>query len=151
MGEMDQLKVFTVEEANQLIARLETLLKDMRALRNKVISLEVEIDALELVSDKDEEGNAPALNRKVEEYTRTVKRFYSRVDDIHETGCFIKDIDLGLIDFYTMYKGRVVYLCWKLGEPEVGHWHETGLGFSSRQPISRKDFDPGHGHPEEKK
>ena len=154
MGEMDQLKVFTLEEANRLLPRLSPMLKEMQTLRSSILNLEVEIDSLELVSEKDEEGNgnSPALNRKIDEYTRTVKRFYTLVDEIHELGCFIKDIDLGLVDFYSMHKGRVVYLCWKLGEPSVVYWHEIGRGFSSRQPVVQKDFDSGSGrHPEKGK
>jgi hypothetical protein len=154
MGEMDQLKVFTLEEANRLVPRLTPMLKEMQRLRKTILALEVEIDALELISEKDEDGNgnSPVLNKRVDEYTKAVKRFYVLVDEVHELGCFIKDIDMGLIDFYSIIKGRVIYLCWKLGESSVGHWHEIGSGFSSRKPIVLSDFDSGHGrHPEKGK
>ncbi len=136
MGEMNQLKVFTVEEANRLLPRIVSLIEELRQKRQGILQLEVEIDALELVTVKDASGFSPALNRRVEEYNRLVTAFYSLVDSIHETGCFLKDVEMGLVDFYSLQNGRVIYLCWKMGEPRVSFWHEVGRGFSSRQPIS---------------
>ena len=135
MEEMNQLKVFTVDEANQLLPKLTAWIRELQEKRGAILSLEVEIDALELVADKDQNGGLTVLNNKIEEYTRTVNRFYGLADEIHELGCFLKDIDQGLVDFYTLYKGRVVYLCWQMGEPEVAHWHEIGRGYTYRQPI----------------
>ena len=41
------------------------------------------------------------------------------VEEIHETGCLLKDLDEGLLDFPAMLGDREVYLCWKLGEDEI--------------------------------
>jgi len=57
------------------------------------------------------------------------------LDSIQDLGCLIKDLDIGLVDFPTMYRGREVYLCWKLGEAEIGWWHGTEEGFAGRKPI----------------
>jgi hypothetical protein len=135
MDEMNQLKVFTVGEANQLLPRLTALIRELQERRATILSMEVEIDAMELVSEKDDSGAAPKLASKVDEYTHIVNRFYSLLDEFHSTGCFLKDLDIGLVDFYTLHKGRVVYLCWKIGENGVSHWHEVGKGFASREPI----------------
>ena len=136
MEDASQLKLFTLEEANKLIPRLAGLIQQLRQERDKILALEVEIDALELVTPKDESGAAPVLDSKVEEYTNVVHGFYHGVDEIHSYGCFLKDIDLGLVDFYTLYQGRVVYLCWKSGDLQVAYWHEIGGGYLSRQPIA---------------
>ncbi len=138
MEEMNQLKVFAVEEANRLIPRLAQLIQELQAKRRAIMSLEVEIDATELVLERNQNGESGVLNTKVEEYNRAVSRFYAMIDEVHESGCFLKDLELGLVDFYTLYQGRVVYLCWKMGEPEISHWHEVGRGFTHRQPI---EFD----------
>ena len=45
-------------------------------------------------------------------------------------------LEYGLLDFPTTLDGRVVYLCWKQGEPKVSHWHEINGGFAGRQPIT---------------
>lgn len=140
MGEMNQLKVFTVEEANQLLPRLTERVIELQAKQRDILAKEVEIDTLELLYPS-REGEKPSgeVEREVEGYNEGVNRFYALVDEIHEMGCFLKDIEMGLVDLYTLYQGRVVYLCWKLGEPEVGFWHEVGRGYAYRQPMIRED------------
>ena len=39
------------------------------------------------------------------------------------------------MDWYSYYAGRPVFLCWKLGEPEIAYWHQVDAGFMGRQPI----------------
>ena len=135
MGKTHDLKMFTVDEANRLLPVLTQWLKDLQTQRVSILSLEVEIDTLELVTEKDDSGASPALNRKVEEYTRLVNRFYARVEEIHETGCLLKDLDLGLVDFYSLQNNRIVFLCWKLGEDSVRFWHDISTGYGSRQTL----------------
>jgi hypothetical protein len=50
-------------------------------------------------------------------------------------GCIFKGFEGGLVDFHSQLQGRDVYLCWRLGEPDVGHWHEIESGFAGRQPL----------------
>ena len=128
--------MFTVEEANRLIPQLIQWLGEIREDRDRILALEVEIDALELVSEKKSgSGVSQALAPKVEEYTTLVDRFYSRVDRIQSAGCLLKDLELGLVDFYSLQNNRVIFLCWKLGDPAVSFWHEIGGGYASRQSL----------------
>ena len=136
MEEMNQLKMFTVEQANQLLPWLTQNLLELQQKRNEIISLEVEIDAMELISGGENEPLSDSLSEKVEEYTDTVNRFYAVVDEIQESGCLLKDVNLGLIDFYTYRNDHIVFLCWKLGESEVGYWHDVGSGYNYRQPLT---------------
>ena len=136
---MNQLKVFTLKEANEVLPRLTPMLQELRVTREVILKMEVEIDTLELLAEnKSSEGVSPEVSRKVEEYTKLVNRFYALIDEIHETGCILKDVDMGLVDFYTLYKGKVVYLCWRAGEAEVGFWHDIGGGYSNRFPLEEK-------------
>lgn len=57
------------------------------------------------------------------------------VEKIHDFGCVVKDLDIGLIDFPTLFQGQEVYLCWKLGEPSIQFWHGVDEGFRGRKPI----------------
>jgi hypothetical protein len=140
MGEIHDLKVFTPEEANRLLPKLTALVSQLQARQRDILSKEVEIDTLELLYPSAEEGKpSPLVAREIESYNGWVNEFYSLLDEIHGMGCFLKDIESGLVDFYTIYNGRVVYLCWKLGEKEVGFWHEVGRGYAYRQPILRED------------
>ncbi len=140
MGEMKELKVFTVEEINRLIPKLTEFIKELQTQQQAILAKEVEIDALEILYPETESGEpASQVVGEIEAYNELVDRFYSRIDEIHERGCFLKDVEMGLMDFYALYQGRVVYYCWKLGEPEVGFWHEVGRGFTYRQPIIPED------------
>lgn len=57
------------------------------------------------------------------------------VTELQELGCLFKGFDVGLVDWYSLYAGRPVFLCWKLGEPDIQWWHQVDAGFDGRQPI----------------
>jgi hypothetical protein len=63
------------------------------------------------------------------------RRLQDAIEDIHSFGCEVKDLDIGLIDFRTLYHGEEVYLCWKLGEAGIEYWHGIHEGFRGRKPI----------------
>ncbi len=67
----------------------------------------------------------------------------SVVEKIQEIGCELKDVETGLIDFPTLYKGKEVYLCWKLGESGIRFWHHIEDGFRGRRAID-SDFLANH-------
>jgi len=58
---------------------------------------------------------------------------------VRELGVILKDVDRGLCDFPYMKDGRVVYLCWQLGEETIGYWHDIESGFAGREPLDEKD------------
>ena len=59
------------------------------------------------------------------------------VEQIEELGVLIKDLDIGLVDFPTLFRGEEVYLCWRLGETDIDHWHGIHEGFAGRKAIDR--------------
>ncbi len=138
---MIQLKVFTTKEANALIPEISRLILDLREKRTLIEKKEVEIDALELVTEDDSEAGHALLKREVEQLNCLIADFNATVDFIHGHGCFLKDVNTGLVDFYAVMDGKVVYLCWKFGEEEITHWHEVGGGYASRQQLPKED-DP---------
>lgn len=133
----NELRVFTVQEANKLLPQISVILQKIRSAREKILSLEVEIDALELIAEKKDKSSGE-LHKKVEEYSLAVNAFYALIDELHETGCLLKDPEMGLVDFHSLYQGRIVFLCWHLGENEITHWHEVGGGYATRQPLETK-------------
>ena len=81
------------------------------------------------------------LHRLQERYNALAEMISNGVSAIHRRGCVIKDLDSGLLDFYALNGDRLVFLCWKLGEAEVAHWHPIDAGFADRQPISHSELD----------
>lgn len=79
---------------------------------------------------------AAELKRRREE---GIARLRSSLDAITEIGVQVKDLDIGLIDFPTLYRDQEVLLCWKLGEDDIEYWHDTTEGFRGRKPID-EDF-----------
>lgn len=136
---------FTVREAESLLPRLGELLREaivlktaydeaeqaFNALTRKIVSLGgVTLDRARAVEIR--------LNRD-----RAAAQLKQTLERIQETGCAVKDLETGLLDFPTLYRGREVYLCWKLGEPAIRYWHGTDEGFAGRKPIDG-DFLAGH-------
>lgn len=68
-------------------------------------------------------------------YYRALAEMYERMHDLHLQGCMIKDLENGLVDFFSKYNDQDVMLCWKFGENKLTHWHTIQGGFSSRQNI----------------
>ena len=75
------------------------------------------------------------LNETRQELEQAATALNSLIERVRELGCEVKDIDQGLVDFRTVREGREVYLCWKLGEPDVRWWHELETGFAGRRPL----------------
>jgi hypothetical protein len=59
------------------------------------------------------------------------------LEKIEEIGVVVKDLDVGLVDFPTLYRGEEVYLCWRMDESDIGHWHGVHEGFAGRKEIDR--------------
>jgi hypothetical protein len=63
---------------------------------------------------------------------QTLKNTLGRIE---EMGVVVKDLDVGLIDFPTLYRGQEVYLCWRMDEADIDFWHGTHEGFAGRKLI----------------
>ena len=65
------------------------------------------------------------------------------LDKIQQSGCLVKDLEAGLIDFPTLYHGQEVYLCWKFGEKGIAFWHAVEDGFRGRKAVD-DEFRKNH-------
>ena len=57
----------------------------------------------------------------------------------------MKDLDVGLVDFPTLFRGEEVYLCWRMDEDDIDHWHGVNEGFAGRKPIDKHFVDNHRG------
>ncbi len=64
------------------------------------------------------------------------------LDRIHSTGCLVKDLDMGLLDFASIIDNEEVYLCWKLGEDRIRFYHRQDEGYAGRKPLDLRDAGP---------
>jgi hypothetical protein len=130
-------RFFTLEQA-------EKVLPDVESAIRRVICLKAEYERLEsewqsyvqrmaaMGGVRMDRGRAMEQKNGREEVALALKQ---AVDKVHEFGCLVKDLDIGLIDFPTLFQGEEVYLCWKLGEAGIRFWHGVHEGFRGRKPI----------------
>ncbi|MEX2459161.1 MAG: DUF2203 domain-containing protein [Actinomycetota bacterium] len=117
---------FTVEEANAALPELTASLARIREARKVVF------DHGERVREGSRGNGGGAESPEVVEASRVLKLELERLS---EDGIILRDPESGLVDFPAERDGRVVYLCWRLGEDEVAHWHDPDTGFAGRRPL----------------
>lgn len=131
-------KIFSIEEANRLIPYLEEGLARLAALGQEVTGLRREIEVLNAIADSGATtGNVDVRSLRIKEraYAEALERFRVLLADVARHGCIVRDLELGLVDFYTMSRDRIVCLCWRRGESRIEHWHPIDEGFSGRRPL----------------
>ncbi len=130
-------KRFTLAEAQSLVPQLETSLRGAVTLKTEFDEAETQVrDFLDRVTmmggmmvDRDR------VRETRERRDSLAQRLKAAIERVQEFGCVVKDLDMGLIDFPTLFRGVEVCLCWRLGEPRIEYWHGMEEGFRGRKPI----------------
>ena len=123
---------FTVEQANATLPLVRRIVQDIvtqyRAWNEKLN----EIDLVAASGRAADNELADQLAAEAQSLARDIESFRR---ELSELGIEMKDPGIGLIDFPSQMGSRPVYLCWRLGESEVGFWHEIHAGYAGRQPL----------------
>ena len=126
------MKEFTVEQANATLPLVRRIVQDIvthyRTWNEKLN----EIDLLAASGRAADNEIADRLTAEAQSIAREIESFRRELADL---GIEMKDPGIGLIDFPSTMGNRPVYLCWRLGEHEVGFWHEVNAGYAGRQPL----------------
>jgi hypothetical protein len=130
---MAALRLFTLEEANRLIPRLELIMEKLQRkgmeLREGVRAVASDMDRpLAEVTLEEVLAQRPALKLLTDDMQQLV-------GEIEGVGVQFKGLDLGLVDFPSEIDGEVRLLCWQYGEKEIAYWHSPETGFAGRQPL----------------
>jgi hypothetical protein len=130
-------RYFNREEAEELLPLIEHSLLEARESKQKVEVLDRELsrattEIMVLGGSLPPYGRLAANRSEREKMEEQLRVALNR---ILETGCLVKDLDEGLVDFPTLRGGEEVYLCWKLGEERIGFWHGIEEGFAGRKPL----------------
>ena len=131
-------KIFTLAEATSLLPALERALELLTTLGHEISSLRSEIQVLSAIESSGASTANPdvrALRDRERDVAERIERFRHTLAETSGLGCIIRDLELGLVDFYTMAGGRIVCLCWRRGESRIEHWHPVDEGFSGRRPL----------------
>jgi hypothetical protein len=126
------MKQFTVEQANATLPLVRKIVEDIvtqyRIWNEK-------LNEIDLVAASGRAGDAEIADRlagEAQAIARDIEGFRRELADL---GIQVKDPGIGLIDFPSTMGNRPVFLCWRLGEREVGYWHELNAGYAGRQPL----------------
>ncbi len=132
-------RFFTLAEANQrlplvraIVSDIVDLFRDVTERRQRLIDI---IERNQLGSKRVASPYTEELEQMQADIQADVERLNAFAAELAELGIELKDPNIGLIDFPTLVDGHEAYLCWKLGEPEVGFWHELTAGAQGRQSV----------------
>jgi hypothetical protein len=129
-------KVFTPDQANATLPLVKAIVEDIRGLAHNLRDRQERLARLDAGKRG---GIADAYREELQqvqsEMERDDEQMREYLRELMELGVELKDPFSGLIDFPGRMHGRDVYLCWRLGEPEVAHWHDLEAGFAGRQKL----------------
>jgi hypothetical protein len=129
-------KLFTVEQANAALPLVRAITTDLVRLSRELIERRERLALLSAGRDASaKDPYTEELAQIEEELDKDSDQLRAYVEELRALGVEPKSGPEGLVDFPSMMDDRLVYLCWKLGEPEVLHWHELNAGFGGRQSL----------------
>jgi hypothetical protein len=137
----EESKFFSLQEAERLRAQIEPTLIEAIESRRKLAELDEQLGALAerirrsggLLVSYEQAARTRLERNRLEAAVR------ASLERIHSTGCIVKDLEIGLLDFPARLHGEEVYLCWRLGEDRIRFYHRQDEGFAGRKPIDPRD------------
>ena len=132
-------RVFSVEEVDAFIPRLESIFARIDAVRARVRMLTIRVGALELIWGQAVHDPKNPDHGELAQHLADMKQAQDDVEGLTKKvgrlGGQVKSVDPPLVDFYGVREGRLVCWCWTRGETHVDHWHHVDQGFANRQPV----------------
>jgi len=133
-------RTFTLDEAQSLLPVVESLLRTAIQAKQIIEEADAELQALHhriFLSGGMFLDIVPLARRRAER-AKAEQQAKDALAEIDSIGVLVKDLSIGLLDFPCEVEGRIILLCWKLGEPAITHWHGLQEGFAGRKPIDQR-------------
>ncbi|MEO6068669.1 MAG: DUF2203 domain-containing protein [Gemmatimonadales bacterium] len=127
-------RIFSLEEAEATLPLVRRIMVD---LQHEFALWRAAVGQFELTSagSRADERLPPEVVAAEREVALLAERVAGLLGELEEIGCIAKGIEAGLVDFYALRDDRLVYLCWRLGEEGIAHWHDLDVGVDGRRPI----------------
>ncbi len=132
------MRLFTPQEANELLATVRPLAERMVAGNRRLRALRDELgDLQKRVAGNGGGIDAHAAARAQDRAAEAAQEVGEALEQLTELGVQVKDLDRGLLDFPTRdpRSGDLVLLCWELGERQIEFWHGPEEGYAGRKPL----------------
>jgi hypothetical protein len=139
-------RYYAIDEANASIPEVERILIALRDQREELINLR---DRVVAASPPDDETPTPSAAEQIRllrlGMQGLIDQMQAGVARLVDMDITLRDIATGLIDFPALVTGRPIWLCFRLGESAVEHWHPHDEGFDSRRPLAELPSSLGRG------
>ncbi len=134
----DGPRFFTVDEANALVSSLEIEFGRIARVRAELAPLIRSLGGADAAVGVLQDGAPlpPGREADGERLRALAAEITSAIERVNAMGCLVKDVEMGLVDFYALQEGEPVFLCWQFGEPVVSHWHALDESYTGRKPLS---------------
>jgi hypothetical protein len=127
----EEMKIFTVQEANALLPNVKVIVGKIQGAHRQLSRYR---DEAKKAAEAAEQGGVGLSHGLA--YATILTELTTQLAELESLGVQLKDFERGLIDFPSLRDGRVVLLCWQLGEgDELEWWHDVDAGFAGRTPL----------------
>lgn len=126
---------FSIEDANRMLPLIRVIVADIVALAGDLEDRQNRIDSLHQDKSDRDDPHSEEVRQMQQEIEEDEGRLDDYISELVELGVELQDPIQGEVDFRTQIDGQEVLFCWRLGEPEVTHWHTEVDGFSGRQSL----------------
>lgn len=119
------------------LGEVESILPEISIKLNKLIRISKAIqlfNKFEVNYEDEFEFITQEINSRKSSH-KLYYEFYELLEEILNYGAIVKDLNFGLVDFYSMHEEKEIFLCWQLGEKKIKYWHEADSGYDERKPI----------------
>jgi len=130
---METDRTYTVDEARALLPQVRATLLQLALERQRADASHAELHRRLREGDDGADPNEQATVEALASEQRAMVR--ALLDHLESLGVVVRDLDEGLVDFPTVRDGEPAWLCWRLSDPELGFWHTTREGYTSRRPL----------------
>jgi hypothetical protein len=125
------MKLFTIQEANALLPSVRIILAKIQRAHRKLLHYREETKKAAAAAEQGGGGIESGVA-----YAAVLTELTVQLSELETLGVQLKDFERGLVDFPSLRDGRVVLLCWQLGEgDELEWWHDVDAGFAGRTPL----------------
>jgi hypothetical protein len=126
-------RIFSLDEARELIPVVREAMQDIQTEKQKLDALRRQLR--QLTPTMRGNGHADDAQTLENQIHAQVTILRAALEAMGDAGVLVKDIEMGLVDFPSLRDGEIVYLCWKIDEPDIQYWHHIDDGFAGRRPL----------------
>jgi len=130
-------QLFTVQEASQRLPLVRSIVRDIVELYQDVMDRRERLDRLK--ESRGEKASENVYSEELEQSEETLEKELEKLEEyrleLEAIGAELEDPQQGLVDFRAQLEDREIYLCWKLGEEDITHWHELEEGYEGRREL----------------